>query len=692
MKKWFKGVIRLKQMKLLKGLRGKLTIYFFILAIIPSIVIGGLSYLESKKSLEKDAQSQLAFVRDSKKREIEDYLKSGLNRISYMAQEPITIEAMTEFSYITDIGSSAYNNVYQKYNATFTNFVSKLENGDILLADAKTGTVLYSTLKESDYGTNLITGPYKNSNITKAFEAAKNSNDKNFATITDYEFYAPSNNKPTAFIASPIFKGDEKVGILIFKLGTSKIDQIVSNNNKWESLNLGQSGEVVLVGQDYKVRNNTRFLSDEKDEKIKETKSTTLLKEIRTTGTEDVLKGNTNIDTYVDYHNTKSIVAYTPLNVDNLKWGILVKINYDEAFQSVYKLQNLMLIILAVTLIAIIVFSIILSSHIASPMIKMSKAAQQIAEGDLTVELPEERRSDEIGILMNSINDMLHALREQTKEIINVVNVLSSSVSEITVSLTQVTSGAAETSSAVSETTATVEEVKQTVYLSSQKTKNVSNNAKQSVEVSKTGSKATEDTLEGMRIINNQMQEIADSIIALSEQTQNISELIESVDNISEQSNILAVNASIEAAKAGEMGKGFSIVAQEIKNLAEQSKQGTKQVRSILKDIQKATNTAVMTTEKGIKLVDMGMEQASEAGNAIHRLMESINLSAQAAIQIEASSQQQLVGMDQVAIAMEGINQASIQNVDSMKQLEEATRGLQEMGYRLKQLTEKYKV
>ena len=226
----------------------------------------------------------------------------------------------------------------------------------------------------------------------------------------------------------------------------------------------------------------------------------------------------------------------------------------------------------------------------------------------------------------------------------------------------------------LAETTATVEEVKQTVYLSSEKTKNVSNSAKESLEISQLGSKATEDTLQGMNVINSQMQAIAESIIALSEQSQNISELIESVDDIAEQSNILAVNASIEAAKAGEQGKGFSIVAQEIRNLSEQSKQGTKQVRNILKDIQKAANTAVMTTEKGIKLVDIGMKQASGAGDAIHKLMENIAIASQAAIQIEASSQQQLVGMDQVAIAMEGINQASIQNVDSMKQLEEATR------------------
>ena len=388
----------------------------------------------------------------------------------------------------------------------------------------------------------------------------------------------------------------------------------------------------------------------------------------------------------------QSIVAYTPLNVENLKWGILVKVDQAQAFIPANKLKNLIMLILVIVVIVIIIFSFIISSNIATPMIKMSKVASQIAQGDLTVELPKEKYSDEIGTLLEATGDMVDHLREQTKEIINVVNVLASSVSEITVSLTQVTTGAAETSSAVSETTATVEEVKQTVYVSSEKTKNVSNSAKQSLEISKLGSRATEETLVGMNVINSQMQAIAESIIALSEQSQNIGELIESVDNISEQSNILAVNASIEAAKAGEHGKGFSIVAQEIRNLSEQSKQGTKQVRNILKDIQKAANTAVMTTEKGIKLVDIGMKQASEAGDAIRKLTENINISAQSAIQIEASSQQQLVGMDQVAMAMEGINEASIQNVESMKQLEEATRNLQEMGYRLKNITEKYKV
>lgn len=681
----------MKRNNLLNGLRTKLIIYFLIIAMVPSAIISALGYNNSKKSLKQQAIDELTALRTEKKHDIEDYFKSGKSRISYMAQEPTVVEAMTKFIQ-TPINSVDYNNVYNKYNATFTNFVNTIEKGDILLVDCKTGSVLYSTLKEQDYEANLLTDSYKNTNVGRAFQSCKSSNDKNFTTITDYEFYAPSSNKPIACIAAPIFNGDEKVGVLIFKLGPEKIDELISNNNNWKDMNLGKTGEILLIGSDYKLRNNTRFLNNEIDEKIKAAKSTILLKEIKTKVAEDVLAGKTNVDTYFDYNNNKCIIAYTPLNIDGFRWGISVKIDENEAFSPINKLQNLMFIVLIVSALAIIAISFTIASNITSPMIKMSKAARRISEGDLTVKIPEEKRSDEIGILINSFSNMLGQLRKQTKEITNVVNVIAASVSEITVSLTQVTSGAAQTSSAVSETTATVEEVKQTVHVSSEKTKSVSNAAKQSVQISGAGVKATEETIDGMNEINNQMQKIAESILALSEQSQNISDIIESVENISEQSNILAVNASIEAAKAGEQGKGFSIVAQEIRNLADQSKQGIRHVRNILKDIQKATNTAVMTTEKGIKLVEIGMNKASEAGSAIEKLMDNISISAQSAVQIEASSQQQLIGMDQVAIAMEGINEASIQNVDSMKQLEEATNNLQEIGERLKELIKQYNV
>jgi methyl-accepting chemotaxis protein len=178
----------------------------------------------------------------------------------------------------------------------------------------------------------------------------------------------------------------------------------------------------------------------------------------------------------------------------------------------------------------------------------------------------------------------------------------------------------------------------------------------------------------------------------LSEQSQQIGGIIASVTDVADQSNLLAVNAAIEAAKAGEQGKGFAVVAQEIKNLAQQSKQATIQVRNILTDFQKATSAAVMATEQTSKAVESGVKQSTLAGDAIKKLAESSGKALEAASQIVASSQQQAVGMDQIGLAMQNINQAGTENASSMVQAEKAAKGLNELGQKLKLLVEQYKI
>jgi CHASE3 domain sensor protein len=266
------------------------------------------------------------------------------------------------------------------------------------------------------------------------------------------------------------------------------------------------------------------------------------------------------------------------------------------------------------------------------------------------------------------------------------VHQLSSSSAQILASTAQVAAGAAETSSAVRETTATVAEVKQAVEVSSRKAKSVSDSAQKVSQVSLAGRKSVEGVVQGMQRIQEQVGAVAESIVRLSEQSQAIGEIITTVNNLAEQSNLLAVNAAIEAAKAGDQGKGFAVVAQEIRSLAEQSKQATAQVRTILSDIQKATSTAVMAAEQSSKAVDVGVERSAEAGESIRQLADSITEAAQAAAQIAASSQQQLVGMDQVALAMGNIDQASAQNVAGTQQVKATAQTLHELGQRLSSL------
>ena len=338
------------------------------------------------------------------------------------------------------------------------------------------------------------------------------------------------------------------------------------------------------------------------------------------------------------------------------------------------------------------VMALFLNRVIAEPLKLVSDIAERVASGDLSVNVPEDDRADEVGALARAFRAMIENLRRTTREIHESIGVLASSSSEILATATQVAAGAAETATAVSETTATVVEVKQTAQVSSQKAKYVSESAQKVAQVSQAGRKSVEDATQGMQRIQEQMESIAGSIVRLSEQSHAIGEIIATVNDLAEQSNLLAVNAAIEAARAGEQGKGFAVVAQEVKSLAEQSKQATAQVRTILGDIQKATGAAVLATEQGAKAVEAGVKQSAEAGESIRLLADGIAEAAQAATQIAASSQQQMAGMDQVALAMDNIKQASAQNVAGTKQAEAAAQGLHELGQRLKQLAAQYKV
>jgi len=330
-----------------------------------------------------------------------------------------------------------------------------------------------------------------------------------------------------------------------------------------------------------------------------------------------------------------------------------------------------------------IALALLMERVIAGPLRELSHAANRVTAGDLTGDVSQDDRADETGALARAFRAMLENLRRVTREIHEGAGVLAASSAEILATTTQVAAGAAETATAVSETTVTVEEVKQTAQVSSQKAKYVSESAQKVAQVSQAGRKSVEEAMQGMRRVQEQMGSIAESIVRLSEQSQAIGEIIATVNDLAEQSNLLAVNAAIEAARAGEQGKGFAVVAQEVKSLAEQSKQATAQVRTILGDIQKATGAAVLATEQGSKAVETGVKQSTEAGESIRLLAESITEAAQAATQIAASSQQQMAGMDQVALAMGNIKQASVQNVSGTKQAETAAQGLHELGQRL---------
>jgi methyl-accepting chemotaxis protein len=341
---------------------------------------------------------------------------------------------------------------------------------------------------------------------------------------------------------------------------------------------------------------------------------------------------------------------------------------------------------------------------ISKPILELAHTARIITEQKDYSLRAEIAGKDEIGQLTDALNRMLseiqegqNALREanqsllsQARQIIEGVGVLGVSAKQILSFSTQVTAAATETASAVSQTTATVGQVRQTVLMSSQKARVVADEAMEAVQTSQHGKAAAEEASEGMRHIRLQMDSIAESMARLGEQGEAIQQIINTVEDLAVQSNLLAVNASIEAAKAGEQGKGFVVVAQEVKSLADQSKQATAHVRAILKDIQNASAAAMKATEQGTQVVETGVRQSGQAGDSILALAKNVSEGAKAVSVIAASSQQQLTGIDQVASAMQSIKQAAAQNVASARELEKSAQNLNDLGVKLNELVRRY--
>lgn len=290
-----------------------------------------------------------------------------------------------------------------------------------------------------------------------------------------------------------------------------------------------------------------------------------------------------------------------------------------------------------------------------------------------------------VDVVRNGLSDMINKINDAA-------NNLNSAAAEILAATTQQASGASEQSAAITQTTTTVDEVKAISEQVVERAREVTDSSKRTVEVSVAGQKAVQETIDSMYQIKEKVEGIAENILALSEKTQQIGEIIATVNDIASQSNMLALNASIEAARAGEHGKGFSVVAMEVRNLAEQSKAATAQVGAILSEIQNATNTTVMVTEEGTKGVDRGVRLAAQSQEAIEKLAETIRESAQAAMQVMAGGQQQATGIEQIALAMKNINQVTVQSMASTKQAEKAAQNLNDLSRKLADTLQAYRM
>ncbi len=360
----------------------------------------------------------------------------------------------------------------------------------------------------------------------------------------------------------------------------------------------------------------------------------------------------------------------------------------QELQTSTFFLSALGIGILAVA----VTFGLLISRSIARPLGEVVTVAQGIAEGDLTQRKLDIRSEDETGQLARVFNTMVERLGQMARQTRSITGDLNASVAQILASTQQQASSTGEQAAAVHETTATMEEISQSGAQISEKAREVAASAEATSTATEGGLHAVGGVRTSMEGIQEQAEAVAENIVTLSERTQAVGEIIATVNDIAEQSNLLALNAAIEAAAAGDSGRSFAVVAREMKNLADQCKEATVQVRSLLGDIQKGINTSVMLTEEAVKRVDGGRQQVDVAERTMRDLANNTVRSIQAFQQIVAATNQQQIGFEQVTRAVQNIRQASEQNALGTRELEQAAASLSSLSRQLQANIEVYRV
>lgn len=630
---------------------------------------------------------------------------------------------------------STYMNAHKKYHKTFDNFLSSFGLYDIFMVDLN-GNLIYTDFKEKDFATNLKNGVYSNSGIARVFNKAltKKTNEIAFDDFTPYE---PSYNSAASFIATPIFIEGIKKGVLIFQMPVDRINEIMSFYGKYKEAGLGESGESYLVGQDYKMRNNSRFVKDINNPVVQKLGSTIGVWEVKTDSTKEVVnnrnqKGKWIID---DYRGVSVLSVYSTIDLyGETKWAIIAEKDKEEALKSAVALRNIIAAVaIVILLLSILVFIYFINKLVAKPLDKLNDGILNLLNTHDTSSRVDIKANDEIGIIATNFNQYLDSIEEGIKEDQKVIENVSRVVKEVSqgslsrrvtartsnttvqqlvdelnsmmINLQKIINHSLDTlksyqnhdyrvktsiscmgeicelmqgiddlGSSISDML--VENTKNGHVLDSSAQNllgNIDSLNKESIDASTN----LEETAAALEEINNSINENTNNIIKMSKssaeltnssnegeklaikttvamddinkQVNNIKDAISVVDQIAFQTNILSLNAAVEAATAGEAGKGFSVVAQEVRNLANRSAEAAREIKELVENATSKANDGKSIADEMIKGYKGLNKSISENKNLIE--------------DIETSSKEQATAIKQVNDALNSLDQQTQRNV-----------------------------